>query len=578
MKGMAAASIVIATFLSNTALPNSANDFKYDLPKILTAKDANLYTKVFDLQRNGNWALATEVEKKIDDKLLKSHTLFQRFMHPTKYRAKFSELQGWLERFADRPGARRIYILAQKRLPMKGMRLREPRLPRIQGVLSEEIILSNGAPFNPKLSKRSPKKVRKILLQINKLVSQRKTRIAERLTNTRENIRILRKSGLSRAEAALARGYYHEKNDRRVLALADRAAKRETIHRGDTNWWGGLAGWRLKEFKKSATYFAKLSKNTTIKASLRTAAGFWAARAYLRASQPSRVNQYLKAASQNPRTFYGMLASYLLGNIPKFNWAIPTLKPHDIAEIKRQPRLKRALALIQINERVRAETEMKFVSLSQSRQSIRILLNIAIQGGLPQLAYRLGHSVLNEDGKPFDRALYPVTIWRPKGGFLIDQALIFAIMRQESNFRSRASSRMGAAGLMQLMPRTARALAKNNLWDGRRSALYNPVLNITLGQQYLHRLLKNALIDRNLFYTIAAYNSGPGNLYRWHKEIEFKSDPLLFIESIPARETRTFVEQVLANYWIYRQRLNQKAPSLEKLARGEWPAYIALDP
>jgi hypothetical protein len=64
---------------------------------------------------------------------------------------------------------------------------------------------------------------------------------------------------------------------------------------------------------------------------------------------------------------------------------------------------------------------------------------------------------------------------------------------------------------------------------------------------------------------------------RWDSSPELTRDPLLFIESIPSRETRTFTERVLANYWIYRQRLGQPVPDLDALAAGDWPTYTALD-
>ena len=57
----------------------------------------------------------------------------------------------------------------------------------------------------------------------------------------------------------------------------------------------------------------------------------------------------------------------------------------------------------------------------------------------------------------------------------------------------------------------------------------------------------------------------------------YNNDPLLFIEAIPAPETRIFIERVLANLWIYRQRLEQPTPSLDALASGEWPTYRSLD-
>ena len=77
----------------------------------------------------------------------------------------------------------------------------------------------------------------------------------------------------------------------------------------------------------------------------------------------------------------------------------------------------------------------------------------------------------------------------------------------------------------------------------------------------------------------AAYNGGPGNLAKWKRRALPRSkDPLMFIESIPARETRDFVERVLSNLWMYRERLGQSAPSLDAIAAGELPLYKALDP
>ena len=74
-----------------------------------------------------------------------------------------------------------------------------------------------------------------------------------------------------------------------------------------------------------------------------------------------------------------------------------------------------------------------------------------------------------------------------------------------------------------------------------------------------------------------AYNGGPGNLAKWVRQTGNQDDPLLFIESIPSRETRIFVERVMANLWIYRMRLGQTNESLSAVAGGAWPIYAALD-
>ncbi len=131
---------------------------------------------------------------------------------------------------------------------------------------------------------------------------------------------------------------------------------------------------------------------------------------------------------------------------------------------------------------------------------------------------------------------------------------------------------------MQLMPATARYVARGTGYNVRgRDTLYQPSVNLSLGQKYLQMLLGDGLVDGDLFRLATAWNGGPGNLRDWGHRVDHMNDSLFFIESIPARETRNFIEHVLANLWIYRDRFNQPSPSLDALAAGRWPAYRALD-
>jgi soluble lytic murein transglycosylase-like protein len=86
-------------------------------------------------------------------------------------------------------------------------------------------------------------------------------------------------------------------------------------------------------------------------------------------------------------------------------------------------------------------------------------------------------------------------------------------------------------------------------------------------------LLGNASVQGDLFRLVAAWNGGPGNLSKWWRKDRHKGDPMLFIESIPLRETRIFIERVIANYWIYRMRFGLSTPTLDAVAAGEWPRY-----
>ena len=107
--------------------------------------------------------------------------------------------------------------------------------------------------------------------------------------------------------------------------------------------------------------------------------------------------------------------------------------------------------------------------------------------------------------------------------------------------------------------------------------LFDPEFNLALGQQYIELLMSERSIQQDLFRTAAAYNAGPGNLRKWERNVPHGDDPLLFIESLPSRETRAFVERILTNLWIYRDRLGQKSPSLDDIVAGRWPRYEAQD-
>ena len=186
----------------------------------------------------------------------------------------------------------------------------------------------------------------------------------------------------------------------------------------------------------------------------------------------------------------------------------------------------------------------------------------------PQLAQRVGFGI-SENGKA--GGAYPIPRWKPHNGFSLDPALVYAIMRQESRFDPEAESGSGAIGLMQLMPQTARQLTHR---ENVEAALREPETNLELGQRYVQTLLADGEIDNNLVLLAVAYNGGPGNLARWRQEMT-EDDPLLFMETLPAGETRGFIEQVLTNYWIYRLRLGEDTGSLTELASGKWPHYQA---
>ena len=133
----------------------------------------------------------------------------------------------------------------------------------------------------------------------------------------------------------------------------------------------------------------------------------------------------------------------------------------------------------------------------------------------------------------------------------LDPYLVAALIRQESAFQPRAVSRAGARGLMQLLPSTARLVARKM---GRprpsRTRLFDPQTNVELGTQYLSQVLQR--YDGRLEAALASYNAGPGRVDAWLARGEYR-DPAEFIESIPFTETRNYVKAVLRNVAVYRR-------------------------
>ena len=172
------------------------------------------------------------------------------------------------------------------------------------------------------------------------------------------------------------------------------------------------------------------------------------------------------------------------------------------------------------------------------------------------------------------RYFYPIPNWKPLDQYKTDKALIFAFIHQESTFNINAKSSKGAMGLMQIMPNTAKFISKNKkVKRGNSSILKDPLINIEVGEEYINYLLNLDLINGNLIYLAAAYNGGPGNLKKWLNETNFINDPLLFMESIPSRETRWFIEKILTNYWIYKDQFEEDSQSLLELSKGNDPIY-----
>ena len=538
------------------------------LPKILSPGSVELYARIFEIQEEGKWAEADRLIGKLEDKLLLGHVLAQRYLH-SNWRSSYKDLKGWLDHYADHPGAERIYALAKARQtkgsapPAAPASERPPPSP-------ESAIASERREVSP-AARKSADAVR---VQIREHVRKGAPQAAAKLLEGAEAKRLLGPLAFDEARTLVAQGFFNIGRDEDALQHAAPAARRALRHLPEAGWLAGLASWRLGRLDDARRHFeatAEAADNTW----LSSAAAFWAARASLVGRKPERVVPWLEAAALHPRTFYGLLAGHLLGKSLEFRWAEPNLERVEIERLAKSPAGRRAVALVQVGEDRRAERELRRLSAGADEKLARGILALAARADMPALALRLDRQLFPKGGG-WMSAAYPLPSWEPENGFRVDPALIYALIHQESGFNPNAKSRAGASGLMQLMPRTAGFIAQDRAYHRgtKTKKLFSPEVNLTLGQRYLESLIRDPAIAGDLFFIAAAWNGGPGNLSKWWRKSDHRGDPLLFIESIPARETRIFIERVMANLWIYRHRLGQESPSLAQLASGGWPTYV----
>ena len=559
--------------VANAIIANTSASDEYVEWRVLSDTDANLYREIFALQENGSWKAADKKIANLENDILLGYVQFQRYMHPTAYRSSFTELKRWMAFYADHPEAQKVYSLASRRRP-KGYSSPRRWTSRKwrQGPARE---------FHPDLeadyARKGRSRVKRIEGRVRHLSNREKASTALKEIDRHLKRGTITTRQYDRMRSWIAASFYYQGYVDTARRISNQAANRS----GDTAvlsyWIAGLIAFRDGNIEDAHRLFDRMAKVTYQEDSLRSAAGFWASRTALLANRADNVVAPLNIAAQYPFTFYGQLALAQLGRDPGFDWDRAIVTRDGLAKLTATtPRINRAIALTQAGRASDADTELRWANGEITDQLDYDLLAIAQQLDLPSAQLDIA---LLGNAKYLEAGLFPIPEFSPADGFKVDRALIYALMRQESKFKTDATSRVGARGLMQLMPRTASWVARDRSLQRRgrkgRDRLYDPGFNLSLGQKYVNQLI-DAHVDGNVFHLAAAYNGGPGNLSRWRREVAI-DDPLLFIESIPSRESRDFVEKVLTNFWVYRARLGQSAPTRDKVAAGELPVYEALD-
>lgn len=567
---------VIADDVQLASLPQNA-EIEWANIGVLDEKNLSLYKRIFAVQEAGRWRAADKLIKELTDQTLMGHVMAQRYLHPTKYRSRYKELRRWLLRYSDHPQAKRIYDLAVKRRPKNALNPQKPTGQYLSGAGYDATGYASKV-YAPKrrLSKEKARKAAGYTRKMRYYTRKGWTKSVKRLLQSKEVQQLLHPGQLDQARTWLAAGYYVDGRDDWAYEWATKAIKRSGRYIPRAHWLAGLASWRLGKLDQAAKHFEQVTFSEYSSDWMVSAGSYWAARSYLLERKPAEVNKWLVKAATYPRTFYGLLANNALGYETSFDWTLPELDKFELGQLKTQKTGRRALALLQMGKDDLAEKEFRKAYARTDTDGRKAMLAIALRSNMPSFSMRLGALLSRSGVNVADAALYPIPKWQPAVGFKVDRALIYALMRQESGFNPNAVSYAGAKGLMQLMPGTASFVAKDRrmAWSKK---LFEPETNIHLGQNYIKMLLDEKYISGDLFHLTAAWNGGPGNLNKWKRGINHENDPLLFIESIPSKETRNFIERVLTNFWIYRDLMGQPVPTLDAIASGQWPSYQGQD-
>lgn len=253
------------------------------------------------------------------------------------------------------------------------------------------------------------------------------------------------------------------------------------------------------------------------------------------------------AASRN---YYGFLASQQLNHVYAIHNTSHAIAPSELHGIATLPAVKRAVELSALHRYPEANREWWSVVNNMDNKHRYIAARYAQQSGLHALALATSSKANEQNDLGL---LYPTpydgSVSAEAGRHQVKASLLFALIRQESLFQPNATSVVGARGLMQLMPATAKLVARRmNHPAPHTQNLYQPHTNIRLGSAYFTDLLN--LYSHNPILAIASYNAGPNRVKKWLPEAAPVAADI-WIETIPWRETRNYVKLVITNALIY---------------------------
>lgn len=333
----------------------------------------------------------------------------------------------------------------------------------------------------------------------------------------------------------------------------------------DAEWTAGWIALRfLRQPDTALRHFTAMSTKVRSPISVGRA-NYWAGRAAAAGGNAAAAASWYQKAAVHSQTFYGQLAAFELGEtVSRALPADPRPDGSDQAALDRDDLIRATRMLIEIGEVNRIRPFVKQVMENNASPGLRALVAdmAATNGGT--YAGVIAAKEASLAGTFLGARGYPI-LNMPEGA-ITERALALALTRQESEFRADAVSPAGARGLMQLMPGTAKLVARDlgmTFDQGRLTT--DPTYNMTLGVAHLDELLTD--FGGSYAMVAGAYNAGGGRIDQW---VERNGDPrsssvdvVDWIELVPFEETRNYIQRVIENTQVYRQRLaGNKQPAL----------------
>ena len=323
-----------------------------------------------------------------------------------------------------------------------------------------------------------------------------------------------------------------------------------------------LAGWiafrSLKKTAEAQKHFQKLYDGVSTDIS-RSRAAYWLGRTHESAGRTKEANDWYAKAAAMGQTFYGQLAARKLPGTSAKLPSDPVATAADRAALDGRELATVARVLGQAGDHDRARLFLlRLAAQVTAPGETTLLAQLALDLRRPDVGLTVARRAATNGVVLFDSS-FPMVDLGNTGA--LERALALALTRQESSFNAAAVSSSGALGLMQLLPGTARDVAgRVGVPFVQEKLTRDPAYNVQLGSQYMVEMLQR--FGGSYEIALAAYNAGPNRVARWLETPSLgdprsgKIDMVDWIEMIPFRETRNYVQRIMEGVTVYRDRLN----------------------